>query len=103
MGLSTNYGEAVDPDHGMRLIRIAHDLGVTFFDTAEAYGPFANETLVGQALAPIRDHVATKFGFEFAPTRRLNSKPDHISQVVEQMTLATLAAYAPRHRYTSSV
>ena len=87
MGLSTNYGEPVDTDHGMRLIRTAHDLGVTFFDTAEAYGPFANETLVGQALAPIRDQVvlATKFGFEFAPTRRLNSKPDHIRQVVEQM------------------
>ena len=87
MGLSTNYGEPVDTDHGMRLISTAHDLGVTFFDTAEAYGPFANETLVGQALAPIRDQVvlATKFGFEFAPTRRLNSKPDHIRQVVEQM------------------
>ena len=49
MGLSTNYGEPVDADHGMQLIRTAHDLGVTFFDTAE---PFANETLVGQALAP---------------------------------------------------
>ena len=87
MGLSTNYGEPVDTDHGMQLIRTAHDLGVTFFDTAEAYGPFANETLVGQALAPIRDQVviATKFGFEFAPTRRFNSKPDHIRQVVEQM------------------
>ena len=60
---------------------------MTFFDTADAYRPFANETLVGQALAPIRDQVvlATKFGFEFAPTRRLNSKPDHIRQVVEQM------------------
>jgi aryl-alcohol dehydrogenase-like predicted oxidoreductase len=71
----------------MQLIRTAHDLGVTFFDTAEAYAPFANETLVGQALAPIRDQVviATKFGFEFAPTRRFNSKPDHIRQVVEQM------------------
>jgi hypothetical protein len=75
MGLSTNYGEPVDTDHGMRLISTAHDLGVTFFDTAEAYGPFANETLVGQALVPILDQVvfATKFGFEFAPTRRLNS------------------------------
>jgi aryl-alcohol dehydrogenase-like predicted oxidoreductase len=72
MGLSTNYGDPVDTDHGMQLIRTAHDLGVTFFDTAVAYGPFANETLVGQALAPIRDQVviATSFGFEFAPTRR---------------------------------
>jgi aryl-alcohol dehydrogenase-like predicted oxidoreductase len=71
----------------MRLIRTAHDLGVTLFDTAEAYGPFANETLVGQALAPIRDQVVitTKFGFEFAPARRFNSKPDHIRGVVEQM------------------
>jgi aryl-alcohol dehydrogenase-like predicted oxidoreductase len=78
MGLSSNYGEPVDADH---------DLGVTFFDTAQAYGPFANETLVGQALAPIRDQVviATKFGFEFPPTRWLNSKPDHIRQVVGQM------------------
>lgn len=60
---------------------------MTFFDAAEAYGPFANETLVGQALAPIRDQVviATKLGFEFGPTRRFNSKPDHIRQVVEQM------------------
>jgi aryl-alcohol dehydrogenase-like predicted oxidoreductase len=60
---------------------------VTFFDTAEAYGPFANETLVGQALAPIRDQVvlATKFGFQFTPARGLNSKPDHIRQVVQQM------------------
>jgi aryl-alcohol dehydrogenase-like predicted oxidoreductase len=87
MGLSANYGDPVDTEHGTRLIRTAHELGVTFFDTAEAYGPFANETLVGPALAPIRDQVvlATKFGFEFAPTRKLNSKPDHIRQVVEQM------------------
>jgi aryl-alcohol dehydrogenase-like predicted oxidoreductase len=68
-------------------VRTAHDLGVTFFDTAEAYGPFANETLVGQALARIRDQVviATKFGLEVAPTGRWNSKPVHIRQVVEQM------------------
>ena len=77
MGLSANYGDPVDTDHGIKLIRDAHDQGVTFFDTAEAYGPFTNEILVGQALAPIRDQVvlATKFGFEFDP-RRLNSRPD---------------------------
>jgi aryl-alcohol dehydrogenase-like predicted oxidoreductase len=77
----------VDTDHGIRLIRDAHELGVTFFDTAEAYGPHTNETLVGEALEPIRDQVvlSTKFGFEFTPTRRLNSTPEHIRQVVEQM------------------
>jgi aryl-alcohol dehydrogenase-like predicted oxidoreductase len=87
MGLSANYGDPVDTDHGIRLVRDAHELGVTFFDTAEAYGPHTNETLVGEALEPIRDQVvlSTKFGFEFAPTRRLNSTPEHIRQVVEQM------------------
>ena len=87
MGLSTNYGDPVDTDHGIQLIRAAHELGVTLFDTAEAYGPFTNETLLGQALTPIRDQVvlATKFGFEFTPTRARNSKPDHIRQVVDQM------------------
>jgi aryl-alcohol dehydrogenase-like predicted oxidoreductase len=86
MGLSANYGDPVDTAHGINVIRGAHELGVTFFDTAEAYGPFVNETLVGEALEPIRDEVvlATKFGFEFEPRRR-NSRPDHIRQVVEQM------------------
>ena len=79
MGLSANYGDPVDIEHGINLIRGAHDQGVTFFDTAEAYGPLTNETLVGEALEPIRDEavLATKFGFEFEP-RRLNSRPDHI-------------------------
>jgi aryl-alcohol dehydrogenase-like predicted oxidoreductase len=87
MGLSANYGDPVDTDHGIQLVRTAHELGVTFFDTAEAYGPYTNEALVGQALAPVRDQVvlASKFGFEFTPTRSLNSKPDHIRRVVEQM------------------
>ena len=69
MGLSTNYGDPVDRAYGIDLIRGAHDQGVTFFDTAEAYGPRTNEILVGQALEPIRDEVvlATKFGFEFDP------------------------------------
>jgi hypothetical protein len=86
MGLSTNYGDPVDTEHGINLIRGAHDQGVTFFDTAEAYGPRTNETLVGEALEPIRDEVvlATKFGFEFEP-RRLNSRPDHIREAVDQM------------------
>ena len=86
MGLSANYGDPVDTEHGINLIRGAHDQGVTFFDTAEAYGPRTNETLVGEALEPIRDEVvlATKFGFEFDP-RRLNSRPDQIREVVDQM------------------
>jgi Aldo/keto reductase family len=86
MGLSANYGDPVDIEHGINLIRGAHYQGVTFFDTAEAYGPSKNEILVGEALEPIRDDVvlATKFGFEFEP-RRLNSRPDHIRKVVDQM------------------
>src|SRR5437764_15228297 len=70
------------------LIRSAVELGVTFFDTAEAYGPFANEELVGEALAPVRDHVviATKFGFKFDGGKQagLDSRPAHIKQVAEQ-------------------
>jgi aryl-alcohol dehydrogenase-like predicted oxidoreductase len=89
MGLSTNYGEPVDEAAGISLIRAAVDLGVTFFDTAEAYGPFVNEELVGQALAPVRDQVviATKFGFDINVRTRgrggLNSHPEHIRQVAE--------------------
>ena len=67
MGLSANYGEPVDEAAGTALIRAAVDLGVTFFDTAEAYGPFTNESLVGQALAPVREQVviATKFAYDY--------------------------------------
>ena len=86
MGLSFGYGPAVEKTEGIKLIRTAHDLGVTFFDTAEAYGPFANEELVGEALAPIRDKVviATKFGFENGvPGQGLNSKPERIRVVAE--------------------
>src|SRR6478672_8922440 len=66
MGLSFGYGPPVDKQHGITLIRAAFDRGVTFFDTAEAYGPGANEELVGEALEPVRDRVliATKFGFK---------------------------------------
>jgi aryl-alcohol dehydrogenase-like predicted oxidoreductase len=90
MGLSFGYGPAVEKQHGIALIRTAVERGVTFFDTAEAYGPFVNEELVGQALAPFRDRVviATKFGFDIDPEtgqRRggLNSRPEHIRQVAE--------------------
>jgi aryl-alcohol dehydrogenase-like predicted oxidoreductase len=87
MGLSFGYGPAVDKQHGISLIRSAVERGVTFFDTAEAYGPFANEELVGEALAPFRDQVviATKFGFTFEPDgqRGLDSRPAHIKQVAE--------------------
>src|ERR1700731_3837304 len=80
MGLSFGFGPAVDKRDGIALIRAAVEHGVTFFDTAEVYGPFANEELVGEALAPFRDRVAiaTKFGFDFDPETRqqrgLNSR-----------------------------
>lgn len=90
MGMSAAYGPAADTGEMIALIRHAHDLGVTHFDTAEAYGPFANEVLVGEALAPIRDRVviATKFGFDIDPVtgeRRggVNSRPEHIRAVAE--------------------
>jgi len=90
MGMSSAYGPAADKREMIALIRSAHERGVTFFDTAEAYGPFANETLVGEALAPIRDQVviATKFGFDIHPQTGergsgTNSRPAHIKAAVE--------------------
>lgn len=87
MGLSHGYGPAADHSDGIALIRTAVDAGVTFFDTAQVYGPFTNEELVGQALAPVRDQVviATKFGFSFDGTTStgLNSRPEHIRATVE--------------------
>jgi len=88
MGLSYAYGPAVDNKQGMSLIRAAVDRGVTLFDTAEAYGPFTNEELVGEALAPFRGQVviATKFGFDIEPNGQrhgLNSRPEHIKKVAE--------------------
>lgn len=88
MGLSYGYGPATDKKDGIALIRAAVERGVTFFDTAEVYGPFTNEELVGEALAPIRDQVviATKFGFTFGDDGKqqiLNSRPEHIKQVAE--------------------
>lgn len=87
MNMTHAYGPAVDKKHAISLIRAAFDSGVTFFDTAEAYGPYTNEEIVGEALAPFRDKVviATKFGFEFRDNnfRGLNSRPEHIREVVE--------------------
>jgi len=90
MGMSVSYGPAGDKKEMISLIRGAVERGVTFFDTAEAYGPFVNEELVGEALAPVRDQVviATKFGFAAAPNggpgwSALNSRPAHIKEVAE--------------------
>lgn len=88
MGLSSDYGPAVDKQEGISLIRSAVERGVTFFDTAEVYGPFTNEELVGEALSPLREQVviATKFGFGIdseGEQRGLNSRPEHIKQVAE--------------------
>ena len=87
MGLSFGYGPAVDKQQGISLIRAAVERGVTFFDTAEVYGPFTNEELVGEALAPFRDQVviATKFGWKIAGGKQagLDSRPKHIKQVAE--------------------
>ncbi|WDY55884.1 aldo/keto reductase [Pseudomonas sp. PSKL.D1] len=88
MGLSHGYGPATDTKQAISLIRAAVDRGVTFFDTAEVYGPYLNEQVVGQALAPVRDKVviATKFGFTFGADNKqqiLNSRPEHIRQAVE--------------------
>ena len=87
MGLSFGYGPATDRKDAIALIRAAHERGVTFFDTAEAYGPGLNEEVVGEALAPIRDDVviATKFGFKNGvPTDGLDSRPERIRQVADE-------------------
>jgi len=89
MGMSANYGPPADKTAMIAVIRAAVDRGVTFFDTAETYGPFVNEELVGEALAPVRSRVviATKFGFAFDPAAKqrlgFNSRPQHIKKVVE--------------------
>jgi aryl-alcohol dehydrogenase-like predicted oxidoreductase len=90
MGMSFSYGATHDENDMINLMRKAVDLGVTFFDTAEVYGPFTNELLVGKALSPIRDKVviATKFGFNCVPggkpgTQTLNSRPEHIKEVAD--------------------
>jgi aryl-alcohol dehydrogenase-like predicted oxidoreductase len=86
MGLSFGYGPAADKQQGIALIRAAVDRGVTFFDTAECYGPFANEELLGEALEPVRDRVviATKFGFQDGDSKKgLDSRPERIRQVAD--------------------
>src|SRR5205085_4938982 len=90
MGMSFGYGPPKDKHEMIALLRAAVERGITFFDTAEVYGPYTNEELVGEGLAPVRKQVviATKFGFELHPDRRpgsvgLNSRPEHIKQVVE--------------------
>src|SRR5450830_561887 len=88
MGMSYGYGPAGDKQEMIALIRAAVDRGITFFDTAEAYGPFTNEELVGEALAPVRDRVmiATKFGFKIgtdAQQRGVDSRPAHVREVAE--------------------
>jgi aryl-alcohol dehydrogenase-like predicted oxidoreductase len=90
MGLSFGFGPAVDKQHGISIIRAAFKRGVTFFDTAEVYGPFTNEELLGEAVAPFRDQVviATKFGWKIDPKAErgmagLESRPSHIKTVVE--------------------
>jgi aryl-alcohol dehydrogenase-like predicted oxidoreductase len=90
MGMSTSYGPLADRQQMIALLRTAVERGITFFDTAEVYGPFRNEELVGEALAPVRDEVviATKFGFRLNPDgspgwQGVNSQPEHIHEVVE--------------------
>lgn len=87
MGLNHGYNHTLAQDEATAVIRRAIDLGVTFFDTAQVYGPFTNEVLVGAALSPVRDHVqiATKFGFDFDGTREsgLNSTPEYIRKTVD--------------------
>ena len=91
MGMSSSYGEPKDKQEMIALLRTAVDRGITFFDTAEVYGPFKNEELVGEALSPLRDRViiATKFGFKLKPNGEpgwlgLDSRPDHIKQVADE-------------------
>jgi aryl-alcohol dehydrogenase-like predicted oxidoreductase len=88
MGLNFSYGQGIEKREAISLLRAAFERGVTFFDTAEAYGPFTNEEIVGEALAPFRNKVvfATKFGFKVAPNTRpsgLDSRPEHIKEVAE--------------------
>jgi len=85
MNLATNYGPAAPIDDAIRVIREAHGKGVTFFDTAEVYGPYTSETIVGGAVEPFRDEIkiATKFGFDLTEKGGLNSRPDHIKWMVD--------------------
>jgi aryl-alcohol dehydrogenase-like predicted oxidoreductase len=111
MGLSFGYGPATDRQQAIKLIRAAVERGVTFFDTAQVYGPFTNEELVGEALAPFRDQVviATKFGFEFDSDGKeigLNSRPGHIRRMTEgslqRLGVETIGLYY-QHRVDPNV
>ena len=111
MGLSSSYGPATDRQKAIAVIRAAFERGVTLFDTAQVYGPFANEELVGEALAPFRNQVAiaTKFGFQFdanAKESGLNSRPEHIRQMTEgslrRLGVETIDLYY-QHRVDPSV
>ena len=112
MSMSFGYGPAGDEQDMIKVIRSAVDLGVTFFDTAETYGPFTNEVLVGKALAPLRDRVviATKFGFDIADDGQrgpgLNSRPEHIKKVAEaslkRLGIATIDLFY-QHRVDPAV
>lgn len=86
MCYSFGYGAKVNKEDGIKGIRRVHELGVTFFDTAEVYGPFTNEELVGEALSPVRDEVviASKYGFDLQNFPSLNSRPEHIRKVAEE-------------------
>src|SRR5260221_8037961 len=86
MIISANYAPAASINQGINVVRAAHTKGVTFFDTAEVYGPFTSERLVGEALEPFRDNVviATKFGFKIDGSIGLNSRPEHIKKVAEE-------------------
>lgn len=90
MGISQGYGTRLSTEDGVRLIRQSVELGITLFDTAEVYGPFDNEKVVGEALQPVRDQVviATKFGFDIDPgtgeNRGVNSRPEQIRKSVER-------------------
>lgn len=85
MSISANYGAAAGKEQGIKVIRTAHEQGITFFDTAEVYGPYTNEELVGEALSPFRNKVvvASKFGFDMEARGALNSRPAHIRKVLE--------------------
>jgi hypothetical protein len=91
LSFASTYGQAPERAESIRVIRGAHDLGITLFDTAEVYGPWTNEALVGEALAPVRNEVviATKFGFDVDPAtgerRGLNSQPEHIKRATDAM------------------
>ena len=107
MGLDFSYAHTVSKQEGVTLIRQAVDRGVTFFDTAEIYGPFTNEALVGEALRPVRDQVviATKFGFDVVDGKMAgtNSKPEHIKAVADASLARRVLGWAPAHTFADGL